>query len=553
MSQLIDPSQAHDAPDRECDSQDSATSSPKPEQGQPELQVGRLRVVASWLPSFFVMAALAAIAWYGHKHDWKLPSLSSSSGNLDSAVAWCDSHGVPEDECIVCQPGLIEDAPQLTFCKEHGVHGCVVCVPSLAETKQPTAPTATDISRAKRALELRPRTENLAIGSTPGSRIQFASIEAMKKAGVDVEPVERRHVVEAISAAGEIRYDATKSALVSPQADGIVRRVFSEVGSWVEQGDVLALIDSTDAGRLKTELLAALADERLRQATLERLRPLAGEAVAGSRVLESENDFQQARASVDRIAGALGNLGIAVDLTRLRKMEPDQIEEYIQRLGLYDASTDGMLSNAVEKNLVAVVAPLSGQIVDRAATIGQVVDRGTELFRVVDTRSVWLDLRVPAEEASLVQRGLQIHFVPDGFSHEHTGSVTWISSDVDAQTRTVRVRAELLNEDQSLRNETFGRGEIVLRDEPDAIVVPESAIQWDGAGQIVFVRDARFFEEDRPKFFVSRSVRTGVSHDGFTEIIAGVLPGEVVATKGSDVLRAQLLRGNLGAGCTCAH
>ncbi len=54
------------------------------------------------------------------------------------------------------------------------------------------------------------------------------------------------------------------------------------------------------AGQLKTELFAALADERLQQTTVTRLRPLAGEAVAGKRLLESENDLQQASAMVDR-------------------------------------------------------------------------------------------------------------------------------------------------------------------------------------------------------------------------------------------------------------
>ncbi len=78
-------------------------------------------------------------------------------------------------------------------------------------------------------------------------------------------------------------------------------------------------------------------------------------------------------------------------------------------------------------------------------------------------------------------------------------------------------------------------------------------MQWDGSGHVVFVRDAKFFDEGRPKFFVTRSVRVGVRQDGFVEVIAGVLPGEVVASTGSEVLRAQLLRSNLGAGCTCGQ
>ena len=175
------------------------------------------------------------------------------------------------------------------------------------------------------------------------------------------------------------------------------------------------------------------------------------------------------------------------------------------------------------------------------------------MFQIADTRTVWLDLRVPSEESHFVRLGQVVRYVPDGQTVIHKGKVTWISTDVDPRTRTVRVRAELNNENEQLRNESFGQGRIVLRDEPDAIVVPASSLQWDGTGHIVFVRDARFFEKDRPKFFVTRSVRPGVKQDGFVEIIAGVLPGEVVASSGSDVLRAQLLKSNLGAGCTCGH
>jgi len=65
---------------------------------------------------------------------------------------------------------------------------------------------------------------------------------------------------------------------------------------------------------------------------------------------------------------------------------------------------------------------------------------------------------------------------------------------------------------------------------------------------VVFVRDKAWFHAASSKLFHTRSVRPGAKTDDYTEIIAGVLPGEVVATLGSDVLRAQLLKNNLGAG-----
>ena len=508
------------------------------------------RLVLGWLPSAIVVATLIGLAWFGHHNDWKLPKFSSVSGNTAVVgLEWCDSHGVPEDDCIVCRPDLIEDAAKLTFCSEHGVHGCVLCNPSLAEAKQPVTPTKNDLARAERALTLTSRKENLAISSSPGSRIQFASVDAMNKAGVDVEPVERLAIIEDIAAAGEIRYDETKTAQVSPQIEGIVREIRVEVGNWVKPGDIMAVIDSQEAGRLKTALLSALLQEQLSQTKYDRIeRLISSRAASKTEFDEAKTELQQATAEVEQGVRAFVNLGLDVDIDRIRGTSLSEAKAMIRSIG-----SAGISSNTKSDNLLAVVAPIEGRIVDRPVTIGQVVDRGGNMFRIADTRNMWLDVRVPSESASLVRLGQTVRYVPDGQTKVHEGEVSWISTDVDSQTRTVRVRAELANEDEQLRNESFGKGQIVLREETDAIVVPLSSLQWDGAGHVVFVRDSRFFEEDRPKFFIARSVRPGVKQDGFVEIIAGVLPGEVVASSGSDVLRAQLLKSNLGAGCTCGH
>jgi multidrug efflux pump subunit AcrA (membrane-fusion protein) len=507
------------------------------------------------LPSTIVVGGLVSLAWLGHHNDWKLPTFDASASSTVDGPEWCDSHGVPEAECINCVPGLIEDQPELLFCKEHGVHGCVLDNPSLAETKAPVEVLPTDLERAALALAIRPRRENLALSRFPGTRIQFASVEAMQRAGVDVEPVERRDVTESISTAAEVRYDATRTAQVSPSVDGIVRAVNVNVGDWVNAERVLAVVDSEKVGRLKSELLSSLSEERLQRQTVARLKPLAqSQAIAGKRLIEAEAALQQAEVAVDRAVRALRNLGLQFDSERLRTLNTTQISAEVRRLGMerIELSAIGTNQNAND-NWIAVTAPLEGRVVQRNAVVGEVVDRGSEMFRISDTRTVWLDLRVSAEDSRLAQIGQEVRYRPDGSTELHRGKVIWISSDVDAVTRTVRVRAELTNMDGRLRNESFGTGDIVLREENEAIVVPSNAVQWDGENSLVFVRDKRFFEEGRPKFFVARSVRVGVSENGYTEIIAGVLPGEVVASSGSDVLRAQLLKSNLGAGCTCGH
>lgn len=80
------------------------------------------------------------------------------------------------------------------------------------------------------------------------------------------------------------------------------------------------------------------------------------------------------------------------------------------------------------------------------------------------------------------------------------------------------------------------------------MVVPNEAVHWEGHCHIVFVRDKNYLKEGAFKVFHVRKVRPGVKDESHTEIIAGVLPHEVVASKGSGILRAELLKANLGEG-----
>ena len=160
-------------------------------------------------------------------------------------------------------------------------------------------------------------------------------------------------------------------------------------------------------------------------------------------------------------------------------------------------------------------------------------------------------LNVRQEDAKYVRRGQTVRFQADNGDRMVAGQIAWISPAVDEQTRTVQVRVAVANEDGALQDKTFGTGRIILREEPNAIVVPRDAVQSTPDASFVFVRDKNYFDEKSPKFFHVRQVRLGARDDQYVELLAGVLPGEVIASKGSNVLLAQLLRSNLGAGCGC--
>jgi cobalt-zinc-cadmium efflux system membrane fusion protein len=506
--------------------------------------------------SIVVVAVLGGVAWWGHATDWTLPKFSALLGGDSSGDAeWCDAHGVPEGDCIECNVSLHPDAQDYAFCTMHGVPQCLFEHPDVAETPEPITITEADRERSARALALRPRQENNSRCKTQLRHVQFASHEAAEKAGVDVTVVERGPVVEAVVANGQLQYDETKIAHLSSQVMGSVASVRKREGDRVREGDVLVLIDSADVGRMKAEFVQAISHERLTAINLERLTSLVESgAVAERQLREAATSQQEAQIALHSARQALVNLGFEIPEDHFAGTPVEEITRRMQFLGLPSEITATLDRRRSTSNLYPLRAPIDGLIVNRDVVEGEVIDTTNSLFTVADVGQMWLILDVRQDDIELVKPGATVRFRASDRpnSPEARGTVSWISTSADHRTRTVKVRVDLPNDGQ-LRANTFGTGRIVLREESDTILVPSQAVHWDGCCQVVFVRDKHYFDEGAPKFYHVRKVRTGVKENGRTEILAGVYPGEVIASKGSSVLAAQLLRSNLGAGCACGH
>jgi cobalt-zinc-cadmium efflux system membrane fusion protein len=182
-------------------------------------------------------------------------------------------------------------------------------------------------------------------------------------------------------------------------------------------------------------------------------------------------------------------------------------------------------------------------VIGRAIVIGEVVSPAEATFVVADVRRMWILLDVRKEDANLVRLGQSVAFNADGIPGQVQGQIDWISTEVDQYARTLQVRAEVNNpsldsasaeqgERRLLRARPCGTGEIRIRDNPQAVVVPSEAVQFDGVSHIVFVRDGDLFRRCE--------VQPGATRDGQTEIVSGLKPGETVATVGSHVLKASL-------------
>jgi cobalt-zinc-cadmium efflux system membrane fusion protein len=506
------------------------------------------RVVHS-LPSVLVLGLLGGIAYAGHHLGWSFPTFAVLTGSAAKEKDdWCEEHGVPESICVECNKDLLPKEQDYGWCKVHGVALCPIDHPDLAQLPIRPIITSEDFERARLALDFGPRPANNRKCKLYQRRIQFVSKDAVEKAGIEVAPVWEAPMVESLSANGEVSFDQTRVARLSAKAPATVWRVTKGLGDSVNRGEVLALMDAAEVGRAKGEFLQALAQLDFRRDTFKRYSEDKGGSVSLSLYRQAEADLKASETRLLSAEQALVNLGLPIRAEDVKGLGNEELSRRLQFLGIPENFAKTFNPKTTSGNLLPLVSPIAGVIVNREVVAGEVVDTSEPLFLVADTRQMWLTLYLRQEDANRIALGQQVRFLVDGSLQEIQGSISWISPEVDEKTRTVKVRANLANSDGRLRANSFGQGQIILRKEDNALVVPNEAVHWEGDCYVVFVRDKNYLSPDTPKVFHVRQVRIGAIDRENTEIIAGVLPGELVATKGSGALRAELLKNNLGEG-----
>jgi membrane fusion protein, heavy metal efflux system len=266
--------------------------------------------------------------------------------------------------------------------------------------------------------------------------------------------------------------------------------------------------------------------------------------------------LREARIRLMAAHQALNNMGLPFQVDESKGLPTEEIAKQLHFYGIPVEIASRLDPKKTTGNLMPVIASRDGIVTAAKVSLGELAEAGKTLFVVSDTSHMWLVMNVRQEDVKYLRvrdaktntAGQTVKFRADGSDHEIVGELVWKRTEVDEKTRTVQFRAELPNPDGKLLANSYGTGQIVLREENDAIVVPNEAIHWDNNCHIVFVRDNTFLDPNGFKVFHARSVRPGVTNGRYTEIIAGVLPGEIIATTNSAALRSELLKNNLGAG-----
>ena len=190
---------------------------------------------------------------------------------------------------------------------------------------------------------------------------------------------------------------------------------------------------------------------------------------------------------------------------------------------------------AIESRLAdrLVRAPFSGVVGLRNVSVGALVEPGDVIATLDDDSVMKLDFSIPSIYLGTLAPGLPVAATTRAWEgRRFEGSVKSIDSRVDPVTRTVIVRALLLNPDHALRPGMLLQV-VLLNRQREAIVIPEECLVPQGDKQFVFVVD-----KSADNTVEHRAVRIGTRRPGEVEIADGLAVGELVITDGTLKVRA---------------
>ena len=348
---------------------------------------------------------------------------------------------------------------------------------------------------------------------------------------IETETVAPQSIAGTILATGKILVSEDRMANIGPVHEGRLVRLYAGQGSNVKKGQKLADLESADIDQAEADYLKALADYenarrtsvaelKLAQATYDRTKMLYEKTItAGKNLQAAEHDLEVAKALADSTVA-----GTRAALTAARR--------HLRILGLKESDVDALVNKPNLAAVFSLTSPIGGIVVERNATIGATVGTDANLFKIIDISRVWIDANVFEKDLERVRRGQEVKVsVPAFPGSSFAGKVILISSVVDPETRTVKVRTEVPNPDSKLKPDMFANVEIITDMHRTAISIPQSALLNDGGQTVVFVAAGSDYQK--------RTVTAGIQSNDRVEILDGLQAGDKVVVKGNYLLLQQ--------------
>jgi cobalt-zinc-cadmium efflux system membrane fusion protein len=302
---------------------------------------------------------------------------------------------------------------------------------------------------------------------------------------------------------GSIEVKQNLLARIGSPVQGRIIEIKGELGKTVKQGDVLAVINSTELAKQQLAYIKSVQMVELKTKAYERAVLLFdADVVSEAQKLQRKTELSAAKADMEASKDQLFVMGMTID-------EIEAIQSEIQ----IDATTN-------------IVAKIDGKIIKKTVNVGQVVDPTEDIFTIAMLNEVWGVAQVPERQIGFLKEGDDLLIdVPAYENKSVEGKITYLGDIVDPVTRTVTIRTEIDNAHGLLK--------------PDMLItmkVSGKSIEKVGVpiNAIVSIDDIpNIFVKTGENKFLMRPVTLGVKNKDAVHIDDGLLEGEEVVIDGA--------------------
>jgi cobalt-zinc-cadmium efflux system membrane fusion protein len=348
-------------------------------------------------------------------------------------------------------------------------------------------------------------------GAPAGDVVVTLTPDAVERAGLTTTSVITGTPSTAIRLPGVVEPNAYRQVAVTPLVNGRVTRVAAQLGARVRKGETMAEIYSPALAEARTKYISAQAMLDAHDLELQRTEKLVSIGAASRQELERIHAEHAAQIA-----------------------EVNSARSQLELLGVSAPPTHGQEENTISAT-TSIPAPIDGVVTERNVNLGLNVDSATKLFTVVDLSTVWIVADVYERDFSRVRIGSEAAITtpayPDATLH---GRISYIDPQVNAATRTAKVRIEIGNPRGDLRLGMYADVAISTGETGATVMIPRASIQQIGNRSVVYLADPR-----QAGRFVERPVTLGASSGEQVEVVSGLQAGDVVVSEGSFFVRAE--------------
>lgn len=335
-----------------------------------------------------------------------------------------------------------------------------------------------------------------------------------------------------------------------PRISGYIETINVRLGDPVRKGHIIARIENTDYLQKIREAEAKVLQARAQLLEIEKGTRIEELRQAEEAVRQAESRYNNAKIQKERIE-ALYKRGVIskkeFDLSEMEytisEAQLESAREHLKLLREGARKEVRELARAKLKEAEAILdqeklkfeytkirAPFTGEVARRYVDEGSLVSPSTPIVNIVHTESLKIIANILEKDIPYLKLGMKANIRVEAFPDKvFEGKIMNINSVLDLNTRTLQAEIHIPNKDHMLKPGMFARIDILLLENPKALVILKDALIEEGKEKYVFVL--------KGNKVAKRAISTGFEQGQFIEIKEGLSEGDQVVVRGKELLR----------------